>query len=289
MSEVAIQRLQERLHIPAEDLQVFFAEETPENIVEEVASKYHTNRFEVFKASEDFKTALETERAKTFENSGIKFIKDAAKELDIELSNDQITELKKDHKKFLKIAKEKLNERVTKASTATDADLKAELEKYKLTASEAINLNQSWEQKYTQLEAAKEQEINQFKSNFEAKQDSQKMIAEDKEFQALQLTGKNNTAKLIMDEIFRKYNVLPGRKVESKDGGIAMHPTKNVQVGTLDELWEYYKPLYDLVSRSNAGKGGSDGVKITSVGAPVTDNSELLAKLQKIATIERQG
>lgn len=273
--------LAQELHVPEELIKAYEGDKVANN-AKDLLQKYQSGRFEFFKASDDFKTALTSERDKTFKGTQLSIIKKINSELELGFTNKQMEEFE-DVSDLMTAVKANI-EKAAK-SEKTDEKTLAALDKAKEKASDYKKELDALKANMEKLTQETEHRIAEARNEGLAKTYYHNLVSNDAELQALNVPGKSFTLDNIRDRIFKEVKVGPDGKVTALDGSKFTHPEKDVVVEKVDELFAYYKEKAGLVKRSNAGIDTPAPVGATSTpsggnGEPSAAAKQALAELQ---------
>jgi len=253
------EKLKELLFLPEDLIEALSAEQLPENIQEKV-NAYHNSRFEFFKSTEDFKKSLASERTKAFSGTQLSTIKTLNNKFGLELTNPEMEKYPTVEEFVNAVLMPKVKEKEGEMSKNADKKLLEDLNLYKDKSS---NYKTELDKLMTDIENIKsseklraDEEISNFKAQLFYLNE---VVAKDEELASLNIPGKDFTLDAIRDRIFSNYKVSPDGSVSALDGTKAVHPEKDVNIGHVKELFEYFKNKAGLVKVSNAGEGGNPG------------------------------
>jgi len=253
------EKLKELLFLPEDLIEALSAEQLPENIQEKV-NAYHNSRFEFFKSTEDFKKSLASERTKAFSGTQLSTIKTLNNKFGLELTNPEMEKYPTVEEFVNAVLMPKVKEKEGEMSKNADKKLLEDLNLYKDKSS---NYKTELDKLMTDIENIKsseklraDEEISNFKAQLFYLNE---VVAKDEELASLNIPGKDFTLDAIRDRIFSNYKVSPDGSVSALDGTKAVHPEKDVNIGNVKELFEYFKNKAGLVKVSNAGEGGNPG------------------------------
>lgn len=253
------EKLKELLFLPEDLVEALSAEQLPENIQEKV-NAYHNSRFEFFKSTEDFKKSLASERTKAFSGTQLSTIKTLNNKFGLELTNPEMEKYPTVEEFVNAVLMPKMKEKEGEMSKNADKKLLEDLNLYKDKSS---NYKTELDKLMTDIENIKsseklraDEEISNFKAQLFYLNE---VVAKDEELASLNIPGKDFTLDAIRDRIFSNYKVSPDGSVSALDGTKAVHPEKDVNIGHVKELFEYFKNKAGLVKVSNAGEGGNAG------------------------------
>ncbi len=273
-----IEKLFESLHIPKEIIDAFSGEKLPDNH-EDLIENYNKSRIEYFKATPEFKGALENERGETFKGTQRKIIKNLNTEFGLELTNSQIDEIK-DFKEFTS----KLKSHIETSNKSDGGN--EEINKYKQMVTDLRKEKSSLSDVIDSLKVEQETKIKEATDMVKAENYWSTMITKDTELGALNIPGKAFTLDAIKKTIFDTVLIDGEGNVLAKDKTAFVHPTSKKVVTKVDELYSHYKEVGGLIHRSNAGEGG-DG-KVINPGKNEQDDKFAAALEARLAEGQRQ-
>ena len=243
-----LEKLYDVLGIPKALIDAYSGDTLPDNHAE-ILESYNKSRFDLLKASPDFKSLLETERNQTFSKTQKRVIKDLNNEFGLDLTNSQIDEIK-DFKDFVATLKGHFDE-VSKPKT--DDTTAKELQKYKEQVSELRKANSKLTDDIEASKVDTETKIKEATDQLKAETYYAGMITRDTDLGALNIPGKSFALDAIKQKIFNDVKIDGDGKIYAKDGTSFVHPSKNKVLSTVDELFGVLKEEAGLVKRSNAG------------------------------------
>lgn len=174
------------------------------------------------------------------------------------------------HDEFMDKVADKIESEKSALKGDVSKAIQKEIDEYKMKLSnKSREYDEIKELMHGEIEkATKEKE--DFVREYEAKSYFNKLVLGDEEL--ADVRGKDFFLKAIEKEIFENYSVEKDGKISKKDGGVALHPEKDVVLEKVDELYSFLKGKAGIVKQSNSGSHAFLGGKI---GERVTNNSEL--------------
>jgi len=233
-------KLKELLFLPDDLIEALSADQLPENIQEKV-NAYHNSRFEFFKSTEDFKKTIASERTKAFTGTNLSIIKTLNNKFGLELTNPEMEKYPTVEEFVNSVLMVKMKEKEGEMSKNADKKLLEDLNIYKEKSS---NYKTELDKILADIENIKSSEKKRADdeiSNFKAQlYYLTEVVAKDEELASLNIPGKDFTLDAIKDRIFSNYKVSPDGSVSAMDGTKAVHPERDVNIGHVKELFEYF-------------------------------------------------